>query len=97
MGLVTQIIRRLIPPPVIVIAGVLPLMIYCNDLLLPATPTMQAACCLHCRSSGGNLAMTFDSTVAHLADSFQGLPDAHAIVKPTLPSSKFQVLRRYCH
>jgi hypothetical protein len=32
MGLVTQIIRRLIPPPVIVIAGVLPLMIYCNDL-----------------------------------------------------------------
>ena len=41
--------------------------------------------------------MTFDSTVAHLADSFQGLPDAHAIVKPTLPSSKFQVLRRYCH
>jgi hypothetical protein len=29
-----------------------------------------------------------DSTVAHLADSFQGLPDAHAIGKPLLQSPK---------
>jgi len=32
--------------------------------------------------------MTSVSTVAHLADSFLGLPDAHAIVKHLTPKSK---------
>jgi hypothetical protein len=32
--------------------------------------------------------MIFDSTVAHLADSFMGLPDAHAIGKSLAPKSK---------
>jgi hypothetical protein len=31
--------------------------------------------------------MTSDSTVEHLADSFQGLPDAHVIVKHLIPKS----------
>ena len=36
----------------------------------------------------GTLAITSDTTVEHLADSFQCLPDAHTIVKPTIPKSK---------
>jgi hypothetical protein len=33
-------------------------------------------------------AIISDTTVEHLVDGSQGLPDAHAIVKPTLPKSK---------
>jgi hypothetical protein len=33
-------------------------------------------------------AMISDLAVAHLADSFQGLPDAHATVKHLIPKSK---------
>jgi hypothetical protein len=32
--------------------------------------------------------MISDSTVAHLADSFMGLPDAHAIGKSLAPKSQ---------
>jgi hypothetical protein len=32
--------------------------------------------------------MISDLAVAHLADSFQGLPDAHATVKHLIPKSK---------
>jgi hypothetical protein len=28
--------------------------------------------------------------------ALQGLPDAHAIVKPTLPSSKFDIVKHIC-
>ena len=38
--------------------------------------------------------MISDSTVGHLADSFQGLPDAHVIVKHLIPKSKFCNTRR---
>jgi hypothetical protein len=37
--------------------------------------------------------MTSDSTVEHLTDSFQGLPDAHVIVKHPIPKSKSQFSR----
>ena len=36
--------------------------------------------------------ITSDSTVQHLADSFQGLPDAHTIVKSILQKSKEQAV-----
>jgi len=38
--------------------------------------------------AGGTFATISDSTVEHLADSFLGLPDAHAIVKHMIPKSK---------
>ena len=39
--------------------------------------------------------MTSDSDVEHPADSFQGLPDAHATVKHLTPKSKVTVPRDY--
>jgi len=48
---------------------------------------MSYECCTTCivGVARETSAITSDSTVEHLADSFQGLPDAHAIVKLTLP------------
>jgi hypothetical protein len=65
-----------------------------------AVPAVVVLHCLHCRSNEGNFGA---STVAHLAEGFQGLPDAHAFVKYLTPKSKVvaqwltgRVLIPYC-